>query len=157
LMLTAERVTWMLSRFVYHIIGVVTMVLMGHAYLAIPTKNDSSPSMEASKPYLSKLEVFAMNDLEINIGMIGEDYIAIIKSPIATYSFDAIKGKKAYSVRMDSNFSDYLMTDRYALDVGIYEMVSVAFAQYCTELDQCIKDRAAASKTEKLNTDPTLN
>jgi hypothetical protein len=157
LMVTGVKVTWMLSRFVYHIIGVGMMVLMGHAYLDTLTRNDLRPSTAASKTYSTKLEVFVMNDLEINIGMIGDDYIGIIKSPVATYSFEAIKGELEYNIRMDSNFSNHLMQDRYALDVGIYEMISVAFAQYCTELDECAKEREAANKHPTPNSDPNLN
>ena len=154
---TAGKATRMLSRFVYHITGAAVMVLALHSFHAILIKNDSSLPMAANPASLSKLESFAMNGLEINVGYVEENIIALADDENDSYSFIAVKTDKAYETKMQSAYYGLATRQAYALDFGVRQMIVSHLAHHWTAIDEHYAEMTKKKANEAHESDPGLN
>jgi len=138
----------MFSRFAFHITGVALMVLAVFAYHDIRTKLDLSSSMEPNQSYSQRSESNCMRDLEINIGWVGNDIIALCEDHDASYSFHATPGKKVYTTRMSSSLSNLISTSAYPLNSGARQMVMGAMVNYWAAMEKMKGQHEAKLRAE---------
>jgi hypothetical protein len=119
---------------VYHITGVVVMV-MALQFLATPTKNDSSKSSEVSASYSKLLRRGCMSDIEINLGFIDGDIIALCDDADAHYAFHATLKEDGYFTRMASSHG-LVSNVWFTADMGERQMVMSAMAQHLDLLEK---------------------
>jgi len=132
------------------------MVLAVFAYHDTRTKPGLNSSMGLSPIYSLKRESYCMRDLEINVGWVGNDNIALCEDHDASYSFHASRGKKVYTTRISSSMSNLVTTTSYPLNSGARQMVMGALVNYWAAIEQIKEQQAAQHKAEN-ESNPALN
>ena len=94
--------TSLFSHFVFHITGVAVMALALQS-LGILTKSDSKPDTEQNSSYWSASVSDCMSDLEIDMGFIGDDVVALCHDHEASYAMFAQKQAARYIIRISSS------------------------------------------------------
>lgn len=144
----------MLSRFAYHITGVAVMALAIHAlYLGTPIKKDSSPSTAQNKNYWNKQGLYVMRDLEINIGYVEDEIIAIIETHDGDFSFIAVKAEGKYFTKVGSTMYQTITKQEYPLNYGERQMILNAIIYY----ESSVRKLLAEDQRARNNIDPALN
>jgi hypothetical protein len=147
----------MFSRFAFHTTGVILMVLAVFVYHDTRTKRASNNSTEPSPTYSLKQESYCMRDLEINIGYVGNDIIALCEDHDASYSFIATRGNKVYTTRLSSSASNLTSSTSYPLNSGARQMVMGALVNYWSAVEQMQKKAIEKQRKAALKMNPTLN
>jgi hypothetical protein len=115
------------SRFVFHITGVaLVLMLMFHV---IPLKPSLSSDTGEKTNYSTLLRGGCMNDIAINLGMIGTDIIALCDDAEAHYAFHAQVEGQRYETKMASTHG-VISTSTYPKDIGIRQMVMQAMLNH---------------------------
>ena len=155
LMVTVEWAIKLLSHFVFHITGVAVMALaIGALFPGTPTKNDLRPPTAPNQSYLSELEESYMTDLEISIGYIGDDVVALAGDENDSYAFIAIKGEDGYKTTLSSAYYGLITKRTFALNYGERQMVASHLAYHWTAI-QDHHDKLKANSPNERN--PALN
>ena len=122
----------MFYRFVFHITGVVLMVLVfSHWYPGIHTSSDLKTVTERKQSYYERSRRHCMSDIEINIGYIGDDIIALCDDHESSYAFHAefSAERNLYLTRMSSSHG-LITTGRFHDVVNARQMVMIAMSKH---------------------------
>jgi hypothetical protein len=132
------------SRFVFHITGVVVMVMVLTSFRGILINGASKSAMELKTNYSSEFRSDCMSDIEISIGHIGDDVVALCYDEEASYAFYAefIPEKTIYVTRMSSSHG-LVTTGRFNTSINARQMVMVAMSKHIDVFNQ------ATEKAEK--------
>ena len=118
----------MFYRYAYHIIAGVVMATVIHMLLAaIPSSAGSKINTEPSKSYSLRLRNDCMAEMNLRVGYIGEDVIALCDDGEHEYAIyiQYIDGKYLY--RMSSTHG-VISTGKYPASMGIRQMVLEAMS-----------------------------
>ena len=97
-----------------------------------------------------------MRDLEINIGYVGGDIIALCEDIDASYSFIAVPNGDHYDTRMMSSMSGLVVSTSYAIESGARQMVMGALVNYWAAMEK-VADQEQAKLNALRQTSKHLN
>ena len=99
-----------------------------------------------------------MSDLDISIGFLDDDIIALANDIDDAYSFIAIKGETGYTTQMKSENYGLVTHQSYALNFGSREMILSHLAYHLTAIKdhhkkmvKAVREKAGAGVDMALN------
>lgn len=121
------------------------MVLALQPFLVIHTKPGLNQNTEQSENYLPWLKSDCMKDLEINIGYIADDIVALCEDIDHDYAFYAERKEDGYYTRMASTYG-LISNMTFSLKSGHRQMVMTAMINHLNIIEAESKKQSAKIK-----------